>query len=79
MLVVRAGTHLDLLTGQSGYQCLGAIGFGWVCHAVAKAGESPIESFFEYWKMRGAQSWVQWVRRQHQPGISHIILEKLFR
>jgi len=58
---MRESPYLDLLSGQGECQHLGAIGFGWVCRAVAKAGESLAESSLEYWKMRGGWSQVPWV------------------
>lgn len=66
-----------MLAGQVGHQHLGAIRFGWVWDA--GVGMSLMESSSENWEMEGGQSWVWWVRHQHQPGLSCITLEDLFR
>lgn len=52
--------------------------FGWVWDAVFDSGVGMVESSSENWEMGEGQSWVWWVRHQHQPGLSWLILEDLF-
>lgn len=68
-----------MLAGQGGYQHLGAIRFSWVWDAVAGVEVSLMEFSSENWETGGGQSWVWWVRHQHQPGLCCIVLEDLSR